>query len=86
LKQVSNRYGKGDLAIYGNAFIPAVKHLFAPIARESIFIKGHGRTSMVCAYGSPSGRCIRFAAQERQGPCRRTRSDLPVLMNGMLLQ
>ena len=25
---------------------PAVKHLFAPIARESIFIKEHGRTSI----------------------------------------
>ena len=97
----SNRYGKGDLAIYGNALIPAMKHLFTPIAGESIFIKVHGRTSMVCGYGSPGERCIRF---RRSGAsrfckrtrsdlpvgasrfCKRTRSDLPVLMNGMLLQ
>jgi hypothetical protein len=45
LQQVSKRNGKGNIAIYGNTIILAVKHPFAPIARESIFIKEHGRTS-----------------------------------------
>ena len=46
---------------------PAVKHLFAPIARESILIKEHGRTSLVCACGSPVGRRTKVASRERQG-------------------
>jgi hypothetical protein len=39
LQQVRNRQGKDDLAIYRDALIPAVEHLFAPIASK------HGRTS-----------------------------------------
>jgi len=48
LQQVGNRECKGDLAAYGNALVSTVKYLFAPIARSSIFIKEHGRISLVC--------------------------------------
>ena len=37
---------------------PAVKHLFAPIARESILIKEHGRTSLAALAGRPSGAAL----------------------------
>jgi hypothetical protein len=58
LQQVSNCYCKGNLAIYGNAIVPAAKHLFAPIARPSIFIKEHGGTCLVCATGRPAGAAL----------------------------
>jgi hypothetical protein len=38
-QQIGNCQGKQSLGIYGDALMPAVEHLFAPIACESILIK-----------------------------------------------
>jgi hypothetical protein len=54
-QQVSNRYDEGDLPIYEDALILALKDLFAPTTRPSLFIEEHGRTSLVCTMGRPEG-------------------------------
>jgi hypothetical protein len=80
LQQISNRDGKGDLATYGDVAIPTVKHLSAPIACESSFIKEHDKTS-ICATGRPAAP-HQFAAHERQGFVGGHSPIFPSLMNG----
>ena len=82
LQQVRNRQRKDDLAIYGDAPIPAVEYLFAPIAREGILIEEHSRTSQSLCVARRA--LLRAAAQGASRFCRRTPSDPPVLMNATL--
>jgi hypothetical protein len=56
--------------------IPTVDHLFAPIARESIFVKEHSGTPIVLHLGSPDG--ARLERPLRSVNIWRRRSDLAV--------
>jgi len=83
-QQIGNRQGKQRLGICGYPLIPTVDHLFAPIARESIFVKEHSGTPIVLHLGSPGGRSLKGAAPERQDFAGEGGPILPYLMNATL--
>jgi len=83
-QQIGNRHGKQRLVICGYPPIPTVDHLFAPIARASIFVKEHGGTPIVLHLVSPGRRSLRAAAPERQDFAGEGGPIFPCLMNATL--